>query len=240
MENWDFIEFVKSQDTFRIVCLGVTRSGKTFWCKRLLRSLMQYKKLKIFIVDPKYEFDNWKDFTKLDLLQQSFIRKIQIMKWKGERYEKASDIAEFLASFAWNFPPSMLYIEELPESIKQSENLPTSHPLVYKVLQQGAGRRTNIMVASQMINQTNWAFIRQSSDIFVFAVKPPECRAIEKGLALEPKSIKFDLPTKKEFKAGTFKELYTFYHIDTLSTPVHYKKIPKTPSKKKPKLSQKK
>lgn len=237
LEKFDLLEFVKSRDEYRIVCLGATQSGKTYFCKSLLPRLQVNRKLKIFICDTKDEFSkargNYiKEFSKLDLKNKSFIRKIMTFNLNGIKYDDPREISEFVCALAWNFPPSLAYVEEVVDAVSKHAFLPKSHRMLYKVLQQGAARKSNILVATQQTSQVNLALLRQSSDIFIFAIKPMECRTVEKALQLDTNCICFDLPTAKERKSGNIKDLYSFYHVESIADPIHYCKLEEKVRKK--------
>lgn len=223
--EWKMKPFVKSLNSFRIIAVGLTGSGKTYFLRKLLSKLQIYKKHRIFVADTKYEFDKIKPFTRLSLSHDTFTRKIAKLKIDGTELNNPAHKAGFCCSMAWNFAPATAYLEEIEEIVDVNAHLPVSHPLIYKVLQQGRAKRACLIVAGQMLSRIHKSLIRQSSDIFIFAVKNKEARDIETILSLEPKSLKFDLPTRKEKQAGELKDLYSFYHITALEKPIFYKPI---------------
>jgi hypothetical protein len=79
-----------------------------------------------------------------------------------------------------------------------------------------------------MISQANLAIIRQSTDIFVFAMSNKECEEFEQSRKLPIGSIWFDIPTRKEIKEGILRDLYSFYHIDPMNRITRYLPLPKT------------
>lgn len=216
LPKFDLVKYAKSRKSFRIVACGNTQSGKTHFLKYLTTKLQQYKKLKIYIVDIKYEFDDIKTLKiPADLKQNNFKRKIRIIKDDGVEKTDPVDLAEFACAFAWNTHPALIYLEEAEEVINVNAHLARQHPLVYKCLQQGASRNVSVIVCTQMISKLHKSFVRQSTDVFIFCVKERECRDIEKVLALTKDSINFDLS----------EDLYRFYHLDSLSEPIMYEKI---------------
>ena len=216
LPKFDLVKFAKSRKSFRLVVCGNTQSGKTRFLKDLTTKLQQYKKVKIYIVDIKYEFNDIPTLRiPADLRQNNFKRKIRIIKENGVEKHDPVDITEFACAFAWNTHPSLVYIEEAEEVINVNAHLARQHPLVYKCLQQGASRYVSVIVCTQMISKLHKSFVRQATDVFIFFVKERECRDIEKVLALPKGSINFDLS----------KDLYRFYHLDSLSEPIMYEKI---------------
>ena len=216
LPKFDLVKYAKSRKAFRIVVCGTTQSGKTYFLKYLTTKLQQYKKVKIYVVDIKFEFDDIPTLKiPADLKQNNFKRKIRIVKENGIEKTDPVDLAEFACAFAWNTHPALVYLEEAEEIINVNAHLPKQHPLVYKCLQQGASRNVSVIVCSQMISKLHKSFVRQSTDIFIFAVKKKECLDIEKVLALPKDSLNFNLPN----------DLYRFYHLDSLSDPIMYEKI---------------
>ncbi len=210
------MKFVKNLDNhFRFCFFGATRSGKTVAARQILHVIQQYRKNRVFVVDTKWEFDDIKDFHVSDLNFGAVMRKIREVRIDGVKYEKPRDLAEFCAAMTWHFRPAMLYLEEIAAFIDVNEHLPLSHPLVYKILQQGAAESRNICVATQKVSQCHKAFVDQASDVFLFAVKPRECEAFERVMSLPKGSIHFNLPD----------ELYCFYHVSCISEPEKYRPL---------------
>jgi len=216
LSKFDMVGFAKKRKSYRLVVCGSTQSGKTYFLNRLTTKLQQYKKYKIYIIDLKYEFEKIPTLRiPQDLKQNNFKRKIRKIRVDGEEKEDPIALTEFACAFAWFTHPSLVYIEEAEEFLSVNAHLPKQHPLLYKCLQQGASRNISIIIASQMISRLHKSFVRQSTDIFLFAVKKRECLDVEKILALPKDSLSFNLP----------EDLYRFYHIDTLNQPIMYEKI---------------
>ncbi|BDI54847.1 MAG: genome packaging ATPase [Asgard archaea virus SkuldV2] len=181
LPKFDLVKFAKKRKSYRIVACGTTQSGKTYFLKDLTTKLQQYKKVKIYIVDIKYEFNSIKTLTiPFDLRQNNFKRKVRKIKVNGIEYDDPIKITEFVSAFAWNTHPSLVYIEEAEEFLNVNAHLPRQHPLLYKCLQQGASRNISVIVASQMISKLHKSFVRQSTDIFIFAVKKKNAWTLKK------------------------------------------------------------
>lgn len=216
LPKFDLVKFAKKRKSYRLVVCGNTQCGKTYFLKDLTTKLQQYKKLKIYIGDIKYEFDKIATLrVPADLKMNNFKRKIRTIRCNGLDTSDPIDIIEFACAFAWHTHPSLVYIEEAEEVINVNSHLARQHPLVYKCLQQGASRYISVIACTQMISKLHKSFVRQSTDVFIFAVKERECRDIEKILALPKNTINFKMP----------EDLYRFYHLDSISDPVMYEKI---------------
>jgi len=226
-EKFDFLAFMREVPVPRIAILGATGSGKTVFARKLCGHYLTRKR-KILVVDPKWEFDDIKTLNLSEFLpydRKSFIRKLRSLQYCDLKFENPVQISEFLASLCWYFTPSILYLEEIAEYIGKNDHLPESHPLVYKVLQQGRSQKAGIIAATQMVSQLNLAFVRQSNEIFVFAMGKEETRTLEKHLGLERDTLAFNLPTRAEKAKGIVKDLYCFYEFQHGTAPTFYKPI---------------
>jgi DNA helicase HerA-like ATPase len=215
--------FAKALNPPRVCILGSTGSGKTVFARKLTHQYQTMHK-KIFVCDPKNEF-NFPSLKRSDLLNRDFTRRITHLKLESGDTEDCRAISEYLGAFAWNFAPSILYLEEVAEYIHKSDELSVSHPLVYKVLQQGRAKNVGIITTSQQLRDIHLSFIRQANAILVFAMMPAELRALEGLFGFEGEAMTFDLPSMDEFNSGVFKELYSFYLIQPGFAPVHYRKL---------------
>ena len=188
-EKFNFDAFVQDLDALRLLVLGESGSGKTFFLKRLISRLQTVKKWSTVVVDPKDEF-SYVALNRDIIYQTTFIRRINALKYGPTTFTDISEIAEFAASVAWQFH-AILYLEEGVEIVKKMESIVTSHPLVYKVLQQGRAHGTRLIFSTQMFAQTNLAFYRQSTHCIFFWMKPPECHLVEESLGLPKFALNF-------------------------------------------------
>ena len=174
--------------------------------------------------------------------QHTFIRRVTGLG-KDSTPKKTS---EFLANLCWEFPPSILYLEEVVGTVGKHDAIAKSHPFVYKILQQGRAGNRGMIAATQMIKDLNDSFLRQCTDVLVFGMKPEECRRVEEKLNLVKGSLAFDLPSNLQvqedgtvkwftLKPSEWKDLYRFYYID-FQNPVMFERIPyKKKAGRKPK-----
>lgn len=123
-------------------------------------------------------------------------------------------VAEYACALAWQFNPAVVYLEELTEIIKKGESLPSSHPLVAKVLLEGRAHNSGLIAVCQMVRDLNLSFIRQNTDVFVFAMTDKELRIVEDQLGLDPDTLQFEIPTREEINKGVFRDFYRFYHVE--------------------------
>lgn len=235
LPKFDVAKFcVQNNPAPRLVILGSTGSGKTVLTRNLVARFIKNHN-KIFLTDPKNEFDDIKALNKSDFTNYKFFaRKIRKVHYNKEVIDDPYVCSEFACSLAWNFAPAIAYCEEIPESVGKHESLPHSHYCMYKVLQEGRAQKAGIIVVSQMMSDTHLSFIRQSSAIFIFAMLPAELKVVEKTMGFEKDTLKFDLPTKEERENGILKDLYSFYVYEPSTKPVHYHRLEyKKPERKK-------
>lgn len=218
LPGFSLSEFMKKKSDFRILALGVTGSGKTYFLNKLCNRIMK-RGLPVLVVDTKAEFGEMsrhriKNFEPSVMWRQNtWKRKISNMSLDGVLVEEPRLIVEFCAKVVWEIAPAVLYVEEVVESVRKLEQMPHTTPALYKVLQQGRARRASLLVATQRYQQLNDSFIDQASDIFLFYMPSGDIERVEKRFGLKPKTL-------------TFENKYDFWHIPRNTQPIkHYRAI---------------
>jgi len=215
MVKFDLRKFASTKTAQRVVGLGITGSGKTYFLKRYADKRYRIKNKRLIIADLKFEFGKIPSFNYDTMRVKQFKRKVSEMKVNGNEFSSPQIITDFCARIAWYYHPSILYIEEAIESISKADQLPISNKYVYKCLQQGRAKLIDVIVVSQSSAQLNLAFIRQASDIFVFFMRKTELIDVEKKLGLTKNSLDF---------SGA--EQYSFYHLPiSEDKPILYEPI---------------
>ena len=250
-KTFDLVKYVKNRNQFRIIALGFTGSGKSWFVQKLVSAIQKGKSRNIIMSDTMNE--GKQKLWQIDCIgEKGLFRRIISINLNGKKYTTPLAIAEYSASVAFECNPSILYIEELPDVISKNENISSSHPNVYRCLQQGRKKHVGVIVVSQMFTQTNNAFFNQATDIFVFAMSSKECREFEKWYGLDSGSINFNIPDLEdkpiEKLSKTEKlDLFCFYRITPMRQIYFYNPIafkvkgrPKTKKKKniEPELSE--
>lgn len=216
--SFDMKKFLKSEETRRILVLGATGSGKTVFANNLSLNLLQYRHMPVIVIDAKRE----EKFRRLRSLSAAFVNnrrqwkvKLQSLKQNGVEINDYR-VPEFGAACVWEMQKSCLYVEEMVEYYdKNSVTFPQHYPLTYKVLQQGREKGIWFIGSTQMVSQLNLSFIKQASDVFLFAVRNVEARQLEKSMGVDEGTFKFSAEKK-----------FDFYHIpQSHEDPIHYPAI---------------
>lgn len=213
--KFHFGRFLAKRKNFRIVVLGTTGSGKTFFCTRLCRKHQQNGN-RVLIVDTKREFEGsnyrTKPFSPTDLwTYTTFQRKMSTLSIDDVRIDDIRRIAEYCALLTWEFALT-LYVEEVAEVVKKSEHMAQSHKWLYKVNQQGRAKNCNLITSTQRFQQLNDSFLEQSTDVFLFKIRSGDLKKFEDRLGIERNTLKFP-------------DQYSFYHIPADDEPMYYTKV---------------
>lgn len=231
-QEFDLKQYINNNHNFRIVCLGLTGSGKTFFSRKLITTYINLKKRNCIVCDTKHEFTDIKTFNPLiDLSQKGIIRRVLAINVKDQIFDTPNEIAEYCCAVGWEWKPCLTYLEEVVSIIpSKQESLATSHKNIFTILQLGRANLSDILVATQKATQLHEAFLDESTDIFVFAVSKTESEALEKKLGLEKGSLLFNIPdlTKKpldKLSKEEWLDLYSFVRINQMRQITWYKPI---------------
>lgn len=217
--KFDLVKFAYGfRSSKRIVILGASGSGKTFFANLLTRGISNRARIPVLIVDTKREIK----FRRTPQITHEWVNAITPTKRKIQSIRLNNEIiadyrvAEFAAAICWTVQNCCLYVEEIVELVgKNSVQFPQTNPLLYKILQQGRERNCSLICATQRAAQLNLSFVDEATDIFIFQINSREQKFVEDNFRLPKNSLNF-----------SGKPQFGFYHIAAGRDPVFFNPIP--------------
>lgn len=167
----------------RLVIIGATQKGKTTLASYLLRYYV--KNFRIVIIDTKNDYLDVPILKLTDFKTRSFVRRVNQIENFGDEGRDIGFVSEVIAGLLLNYQRTILYIEEVPLAIPKHAELYRSFPNIATTLCQGASTYNGIIVVGQAIADINSTFFKQSSNVYVFHVKPLERDLVEQSVGFK-------------------------------------------------------
>jgi len=236
-EPFNIKEFVNANPNTRVLMIGKTGSGKTYFATHVLSTYNKYRKQHVLYIDPKNEFTRKKELNiATDFLNPNgWIRRISELQYstpEGVKREclQWSNIAEYAAYLVFEMArrhiqplvPTILYYEEIATYVGKMDILPRSMPKTMQCLQQGRALGISMFYSTQMVRQLNLSFLSQAEHVFVFGLLGGELRDLEKRLGIKRNSLEFSIPRMSERQKGNKGDLFSFYHLEPFQDEALY------------------
>ncbi len=167
----------------RWVIMGVTRSGKTTFAKRLLAELRKrYPNARYYIIDSKFRGGDFEDFPGVVRGEEvpDVLHAPGVLVWQTP-YDDPDKYGQFIENILKAGKPAIIFIDEI-SSLGRGEAR-TYPPALAKVLKQGGGLHIGVIINSQESVSIPRQILGQATHLVRFPLEDEyDARRVDKKL----------------------------------------------------------